>query len=71
MMRYLGAFAMAAALLLVVVSAEPAVAQKSGGILKTYSLDSPASMSIHEEATFVAEGPMMGCSTISSCSTST
>ena len=25
-----------------------------------YSPDSPASMSIHEEATFVAEGPMMG-----------
>jgi peptide/nickel transport system substrate-binding protein len=25
-----------------------------------YTPDSPASMSIHEEATFVAEGPMMG-----------
>ena len=59
MMRYLGAFAMAAPLL-VVVAAEPALAQKSGGILKMYSPDSPASMSIHEEATFVAEGPMMG-----------
>jgi peptide/nickel transport system substrate-binding protein len=42
------------------VTAEPALAQKSGGILKMYSPDSPASMSIHEEATFVAEGPMMG-----------
>src|ERR1700738_3299463 len=59
MMRYLGAIAMAAPLL-VVVAAEPASAQKAGGILKMYSPDSPASMSIHEEATFVAEGPMMG-----------
>jgi len=39
----------------------PAVGpKKTGGILKMYSPDSPASMSIHEEATFVAEGPMMG-----------
>jgi len=52
MMRYLGAFATAAPLLVAVV-AEPALAQKSGGILKMYSPDSPASMSIHEEATFV------------------
>src|SRR5271155_177348 len=59
MMRYLGAFAMAAPLL-VAVAAETALAQKAGGILKMYSPDSPASMSIHEEATFVAEGPMMG-----------
>ena len=59
MMRYLGAFAMAAPLL-VAVAAEPVSAQKPGGILKMYSPDSPASMSIHEEATFVAEGPMMG-----------
>jgi peptide/nickel transport system substrate-binding protein len=58
-MRDLGAFAMAAPLL-VAVAAEPALAQKSGGILKMFSPDSPASMSIHEEATFVAEGPMMG-----------
>jgi peptide/nickel transport system substrate-binding protein len=49
-----------AAPLLVAVAAEPASAQKMGGILKMYSPDSPASMSIHEEATFVAEGPMMG-----------
>src|ERR1700738_1003337 len=59
MMRYLGAIAMAAPLL-VGGAAEPASAQKAGGILKMYSPDSPASMSIHEEATFVAEGPMMG-----------
>jgi len=39
---------------------EAAWAQKTGGILKMYSPDSPASMSIHEEATVFAEGPMMG-----------
>ena len=38
----------------------PASAQKSGGVLKVYFFDSPASMSIHEEATIAAEGPMMG-----------
>src|SRR5499433_3872210 len=59
MKRYLGAFAMAGPLL-AGLAAEPALAHKSGGILKMYSPDSPASMSIHEEATFVAEGPMMG-----------
>jgi len=59
MKRYLGALAIVTPLL-VVVAAEPASAQKPGGILKMYSPDSPASMSIHEEATFVAEGPMMG-----------
>ena len=59
MMRYLGAFAMAAPLL-VAVAAEPALAQKTGGILKMYSPDSPASMSIHEESTVFAEGPMIG-----------
>jgi peptide/nickel transport system substrate-binding protein len=37
-----------------------ASAQKSGGVLKVYFFDSPASMSIHEEATIAAEGPMMG-----------
>src|SRR5215472_5124825 len=37
-----------------------AVAQKSGGVLHEYMIDSPASMSIHEETTVVAERPMMG-----------
>ena len=37
-----------------------AAAQKSGGILRQYIIDSPASMSIHEESTVVAERPMMG-----------
>ena len=59
MMRYLRAFAMAMPLL-VAVATEPASAQKPGGILKMNSPDSPASMSIHEEATVFAEGPMMG-----------
>ncbi|MBV9200876.1 MAG: ABC transporter substrate-binding protein [Alphaproteobacteria bacterium] len=38
----------------------PTFAQKQGGILKMYSPDSPASMSIHEEATIISERPMMG-----------
>src|SRR5215471_313812 len=59
MSRYLGALVMAAPLVVAVMVA-PASAQKPGGILKMYSPDSPASMSILEEATFVAEGPMMG-----------
>src|SRR5215472_4160843 len=52
--------AAAGALLLALIAADPALAQKPGGILKMYSPDSPASMSIHEEATVFAEGPMMG-----------
>ncbi|MBV8399611.1 MAG: hypothetical protein JOZ17_12845 [Acetobacteraceae bacterium] len=36
-----------------------AFAQKQGGILRQYIIDSPASMSIHEETTVVAERPMM------------
>jgi peptide/nickel transport system substrate-binding protein len=50
----------AGALSLALIAANPALAQKPGGILKMYSPDSPASMSIHEEATVFAEGPMMG-----------
>src|SRR5712675_1246522 len=60
MKPHLGAFAIAAPLLVSLSAAGPVAAQKTGGILKMYSPDSPASMSIHEEATFVAEGPMMG-----------
>src|SRR5947209_8762439 len=40
--------------------AHAAAAQKQGGILKSYSIDSPASMSIHEEATVFAVRPVMG-----------
>jgi peptide/nickel transport system substrate-binding protein len=38
----------------------PAAAQKPGGILKTSHFDSPASMSMLEEATGAANRPMMG-----------
>ena len=38
----------------------PATAQKSGGVLKVFFFDSPASMSIHEESTIAGQGPMMG-----------
>src|SRR5437667_709614 len=59
MKRDLRALAAAGALLTVLAAADAAFAQKQGGILKMYSPDSPASMSIHEEATVFAEGPMM------------
>src|ERR1700681_1340307 len=53
---------LAAGLAAVVVGAfaGPALAQKSGGILRIYHRDSPASMSILEEATNSSEIPMMG-----------
>jgi len=38
----------------------PAAAQKSGGVLRVYHWDSPASMSIHEENTYSTVVPMMG-----------
>ena len=50
----------AGSLLLTLSAADVALAQKPGGILKMYDPDSPASMSIHEEATIVSERPMMG-----------
>ena len=40
--------------------AGPAMAQKSGGVLKFFHRDSPASGSIHEEATISAVAPFMG-----------
>src|SRR5215217_908628 len=40
--------------------AMPAIAQKKGGVLHMYHRDSPASMSIHEEATFSTVIPVMG-----------
>src|SRR6516164_3049946 len=42
------------------ITAPAAIAQKQGGILREYMIDSPASMSIHEESTVVAERPVMG-----------
>jgi hypothetical protein len=60
MKRELRVLATTGALSLALVVNHAAFAQKSGGILKMYSPDSPASMSIHEEATAFAEGPMIG-----------
>jgi peptide/nickel transport system substrate-binding protein len=42
------------------LAAAPALAQKQGGVLRQYQIDSPASLSIHEEATVMAERPAMG-----------
>ena len=47
------------AALLALTITHTAAAQKSGGILKSFSIDSPASMSIHEEATVFAVRPTM------------
>jgi len=52
--------ASACALLAAMSAGGAALAQKQGGTLKVYFFDSPASMSIHEEATIAAQGPMMG-----------
>src|SRR5438094_3641042 len=60
MKGYLRGLGMAGALAGAMVAADAARAEKSGGVLKVYFFDSPASMSIHEEATIAAEGPMMG-----------
>jgi len=49
----------AALLLLAAMSGGGAQAQKSGGVLRIYHRDSPASMSIHEEATNSVVIPMM------------
>jgi hypothetical protein len=51
--RILASTALAVALI-----AGPAQAQKSGGVLKVFFFDSPATMSIHEEST-ITGGPMM------------
>src|SRR3984893_3556801 len=60
MKPFLGAFAIAAPMFVASAAGGPALAQKAGGILKMYTVDSPASMSILEEATVFAERPMMG-----------
>ena len=59
MERYSCAAAAACGFLLA-LSGGPAAAQKSGGILKMYHFDSPASLSLHEEVTYAALGPAMG-----------
>src|SRR3954454_18886372 len=55
-----GIFGAAVAFVIFGLVGNHAAAQKSGGILRQYIIDSPASMSIHEESTVVAERPMMG-----------
>jgi peptide/nickel transport system substrate-binding protein len=50
----------AAGALLAVAFAGPAMAQKAGGTLRIQHWDSPASMSIHEEATYSTVVPNMG-----------
>jgi peptide/nickel transport system substrate-binding protein len=50
----------AAALLAATVEVPPVLAEKSGGVLRMPMITSPASMSIHEESTIAALGPMMG-----------
>jgi peptide/nickel transport system substrate-binding protein len=56
----LRALAAGGTLLAATAACGPAVAQKQGGVLREYMIDSPASMSIHEESTVVSERPMMG-----------
>src|SRR5438552_7979590 len=60
MTRKLRAFAAAGWLLVALLTAEAAFAQKSGGILQMPGFASPASMSIHEESTIAAGIPLMG-----------
>src|SRR5437763_3510753 len=57
--HYIRAFA-AAALATALSVAGPASAQHAGGTLKVQHWDSPASMSIHEEATYSVVVPIMG-----------
>ena len=54
------AIAISAALLPALLAIGPASAQKHGGTLQISHFDSPASMSILEEATGAANRPMMG-----------
>jgi len=60
MNRYLGAVAAVCCLLAGLGGSGAAFAQKQGGSLRVYHWDSPASMSIHEEATYSTVVPMMG-----------
>ncbi len=59
MRQHLRAIAAAGAVL-ALAAGDPALAQKSGGVLKISFFDSPASMSLHEEATGAALRPAMG-----------
>ena len=60
MTRHLRSFTAVAGLLIALSITPAALAQKQGGMLRIYMIDSPASMSTHEESTVVAERPVMG-----------
>src|SRR5467141_2709873 len=60
MKRDLLVLATAGSLLIAMSMAGTAFAQKQGGVLRMSHFDSPASMSLHEEATAAANRPMMG-----------
>src|SRR5499427_2600513 len=60
MRRDLRSLSATALLLTAVAGPQAGWAQKSGGILRIPHLDSPASMSIHEESTIATLAPMMG-----------
>src|SRR6202047_1782528 len=60
MQRYFISLAVGAALLAIPCASDTAFAEKAGGILRIPFVTSPASMSIHEESTIAALGPMMG-----------
>jgi len=58
MIENLRTWAVAGGVLMAMSTAAPVLAQKQGGILRQYMIDSPASMSIQEEATPVATRPV-------------
>jgi peptide/nickel transport system substrate-binding protein len=58
MNQKLSALTAASALLIAISGVGTAFAQKQGGILRMYTPDSPASMSMHEEGTVSVAGPM-------------
>ncbi len=60
MKRFSRVLTTAAPFVLAVLAAGAADAQKQGGVLKVSHFDSPASMSLHEEATAAVNRPMMG-----------
>src|SRR5947207_11649328 len=60
MIRNLWVAAAAGALTIALAGAGGVLAQKPGGVLKIQHWDSPASMSIHEEATYSVVVPIMG-----------
>jgi peptide/nickel transport system substrate-binding protein len=60
MRRGFRAVASAAVLLAAIAGQQASRAQTRGGILRMPHLDSPASMSVHEESTISTLGPMMG-----------